>query len=65
MRKYWEIIAERLGPRGFSWGYCSTIDNQGRVIYIADASRGDGKRFIVASDELLTAFLELERTVKS
>jgi hypothetical protein len=31
-----------------------------RTIWIADAHRGDGKRFIVHADELLTAFLELE-----
>jgi hypothetical protein len=28
-----------------------------------DAYRGDGGRYIVQSDELLTAFLELERTL--
>jgi hypothetical protein len=27
---------------------------------IADAHRGDGKRFVVHADEKLTAFLELE-----
>jgi hypothetical protein len=29
----------------------------------ADAHKGDGKRYIVHSDELLTAFLELEATL--
>jgi len=33
------------------------------MIWIADAHRGDGKRFIVRADEELTAFLELERTI--
>jgi hypothetical protein len=32
----------------------------GRTIWIADAHRDDGKRFIVRADEKLTAFLELE-----
>src|SRR5215469_7356411 len=32
----------------------------GRTIWIADAHRGDGKRFVVRADETLTAFLELE-----
>jgi len=31
------------------------------MFWIADAHRGDGKRFIVRSDQKLTAFLELER----
>jgi hypothetical protein len=33
------------------------------TIWIADAHRGDGKRFVVRADEKLTAFLELERAV--
>ena len=35
----------------------------GRTIWIADAHRNDGKRFIVHADEILTAFVELEREV--
>jgi hypothetical protein len=34
-----------------------------RTILIADAHRGDGRRFIVRSDEKLSAFVELERQV--
>jgi hypothetical protein len=30
---------------------------------MVDAYQGDGKRYIVQSDELLTAFLELEATL--
>jgi hypothetical protein len=33
-------------------------------IFVADAHRGDGKRFVVRSEEKLTAFLELESAVK-
>jgi hypothetical protein len=36
---------------------------QGRTIWIVDAHRGDGKRFVVHADEKLTAFVELERQV--
>ncbi len=39
----------------------SAIDSNGRTIWIADAHRDNGKRFVVRSDEMLTAFLELER----
>jgi hypothetical protein len=38
----------------------SAIDSNGRAIWIADAYRDDGKRFVVRADEKLTAFLELE-----
>jgi hypothetical protein len=30
-------------------------------IWIVDAHRDDGRRFVVRSDEILSAFLELER----
>ena len=39
----------------------SAVDSEGRTIWIVDAHRDDGKRFVVRSDELLTAFLQLER----
>ena len=35
----------------------------GPAIWIADAHRDDGKRFIVASDDKLSTFVELEREV--
>ncbi len=54
--KYWEIIADNLSKAGWSWGCVSAIDSEGRTIWIVDAHRGDGKRFVVRSDEKLTAF---------
>jgi hypothetical protein len=58
--KYWEIIADKLSKAGWSWGSVSAIDSDGRTIWIVDAHRDDGKRFVVHADEILTAFLELE-----
>ena len=37
------------------------MDSEGRTIWIVDAHPDNGKRFVVRSDEMLTAFLELER----
>ena len=37
-------------------------DLEGRTIWIVDA-HGYGKRFIVCADEMLTAFLELQRAI--
>jgi len=34
-----------------------------RTIWVTDAHRDDGKRFIVRADEKLTAFIELERAI--
>jgi hypothetical protein len=42
------------------WQRCSAR----RTIWIADAHRGDGKRFVVRADEKLTAFMELESAVR-
>jgi hypothetical protein len=46
-------------------GCVSAIDSNGRTIWIADAHRGDGKRFVVRADEKLTAFLELESAIQA
>jgi hypothetical protein len=61
--KYWEIIARNLKKRGWSYGYVSAVDSEGRTIWIADAHRDDGKRFVVHADEKLTAFVELETVI--
>jgi len=61
--KYCELIADNLSKAGWSWGRVSAVDVQGRTIWIVDAHRDDGKRFVVRADEKLTAFLELERAI--
>jgi hypothetical protein len=38
----------------------SAVDSEGRTIWIADAHRDDGRRFVVHADEKLIAFVELE-----
>jgi hypothetical protein len=61
--KYWEIIADNLSKADWSLGYVSALDCEGRTIWIGDAHRNDGKRFIVRADEKLTAFVELQRAM--
>ena len=63
MKKSWEIIADNLSKAGWSWGCVSAIDASGQTIVVADAHRGDGKRFAVRADEKLSAFVKLERQV--
>jgi hypothetical protein len=65
VKYYWEIIADNLSKGGWSWGCVATIDSNGRTIFVADAHRDDGKRFVVRADEKLTAFLELERVTRN
>jgi hypothetical protein len=46
-------------------GCVSAIDSNGQTIWIVDAHRDDGKRFVARSDEKLTAFVELESAIVS
>ena len=59
--KYWELIANKLSKAGWSLGWVSAVDSEGRTLWIVDAHRDNGKRFVVRSGEMLSAFLELER----
>jgi hypothetical protein len=59
--EYREAVADKLSAAGWSWGYCSAVTKHGWR-WIVDAHK-DGKRYVVRSDELLTAFLELESTL--
>jgi hypothetical protein len=55
LRRKWSTIRKA--------GCVSAIDSKGHTIWIVDAHRGDGRRFIVHADEKLSAFVELERQV--
>jgi hypothetical protein len=48
-----------------NWGCVLAIDFNGRTIWIVDAHRDHGKRFVVRADEKLTAFLELESAIRA
>jgi len=68
LRRRWSITinktADNLSKAGWSLGYVSAVDSNGRTIWIADAHRGNGKRYVVQADELLTAFVELESVIR-
>ena len=61
--QYWEIIADKLSAAGWSYGIAEHLTKYG-LIFCVDARR-DGKRFIVKADDLLTAFLSLERDARA
>jgi hypothetical protein len=60
-----ETIADNLNKAGWSWGCVSALDSEWRTIRIADAHCGDGRRFLVRADAKLTAFVELESTIRA
>jgi hypothetical protein len=57
--KYWEVIADKLSAAGFTWGYCSAVTHNGWR-WVVDAHCRGGRLYVVESDDLLNAFLELE-----
>ena len=63
-----ELVKRATGPLAMTFGRGKLV----RFVFPAapvsnsnaDAHRGDEKRFVVPTDEMLTAFLELERAVR-
>jgi hypothetical protein len=57
--------ADNLSKAGWSLGWISAVDSEGRTIWIVDAYRGGGKRFVVRANEVLVAFIELESAIRA
>jgi hypothetical protein len=57
-----ELPLLQASAAGWSSGYCNALTPHGWR-WIVNAHHNDGKRFIVEPDELLRAFLEMERVV--
>ena len=49
--KSWEVIADKLSKAGWSLGWVSALDFDGRTTWIVDANRDDGKHYLVRGDE--------------
>ena len=47
-----------------SWGCVSTVDREGQAMFLAEAHRDNGKRFVAHAEEKLTAFVELEAGIR-
>ena len=60
---YWEIITHSLSKAGWSLGWVSAVDSGGEQSGLLMRIAMTGRRFIVHSDEKLSAFVELERQV--
>ena len=46
-------------------GCVSDVDSNWRTIFVADAHRGEGQRFVVRAKEKLTAFVEIESAMRA
>jgi hypothetical protein len=68
LRRNWSTIPKATGnlsKAGWSWGCVAALNSNERTIWITDAHRDDGKRFVVRADDKLTAFLELESVIRA
>jgi hypothetical protein len=73
LKKSGIVSLTRSNPFAFSYAIggedavacVSAIDSNGQTIWIADAHRDDGKRFVVHADQKLTAFMELESAIRA
>jgi hypothetical protein len=63
--KYWKSSLTSSAKPVEAGAVSQAMDSNGRMIWIADAHRDDGKRFVVRAEEKLTAFMELELAIKS
>lgn len=66
---YWEIIADQIAKAGWSYGHCKYLvedreSGEVRVVYVADAHRPDGHRFVSQAETLMTAFIELQKMLR-
>jgi hypothetical protein len=62
--KCWEIIADNLHKAGWSCGWISSTDHEGRQFWVVAAERENAGCFIVCADEKLTTFLEMESAIR-
>src|SRR5438093_2182108 len=58
-----QLVNNNLSKAGWRWGCVSAVNAGGRTIFVANAHRDGGKRFVVRADEKLSAFMELESAI--
>jgi hypothetical protein len=64
VKGYWEIVKRNLQKAGWNCGCISSTDQEGRHFWVVAAERSDAGRFIVRSDEMLTAFFEIHAAIQ-
>ena len=57
LRREWSTIVKRNLKAGGVGAASQRLILRGRTIWIADAHRDDGKRFVVRAEDLLTALI--------
>jgi len=63
--KNWEIIADNLSKADWSWAASQRLIPTGEQSGLQTHTHRDAKRFVVHSDDKLTAFVELEAAIRA
>ena len=58
------MIADKIAAAGCTYGYYRAYDNGNRDVWIAEAHKDDGHRYVAKAETLMTAFIELEKQLK-
>ena len=61
-KPYSDIIAEEMHKAGWSYGYTAAFI-EGEMLYVVDAHKDDGHRYVVYAETLMTAFMELRKAL--
>ena len=51
------MIADKIAAAGCTYGYYRAYDNGNRDVWIAEAHRDDGHKYVAKAETLLTAFI--------
>ena len=61
-RQYYEMIADKMAAAGWTYGYYRAYDKCAREVWIAEAHKDDGHKYIAKAETLMTVFIELLNT---
>lgn len=61
---YWEIKADEIRRAGWSIGWTAALTEDGELVHVFDAHKGDGRRFVCRDQDQLVAVSALQRALK-
>ena len=59
LKQYFVMIADKIAAAGWTYSYYQAYDKGSREVWIAEAHKDDGHKYIAKAETLLTAFIEL------
>ena len=59
------MIADKIAAVGWTYGYYQAYETSTREVWIAEAHKDDGHKYIAKAETLLTAFIEPEKLLNT